>query len=179
MKLYLIRHGETDWNAKKKLQGHTDTEINIVGEEQAHALANELQSLGIKHIVSSDLKRAAQTASIIVSALNVPLHTDKRLRECNFGKYEGMSWNDIESEYNIKKSDYFTGENRPYDFSHVGGENREAVLLRQTTLLNELKKQFPKETILLVGHGTNLNTLLAALGYSIGLQRGEFRKIDY
>ena len=139
MKIYITRHGETDWNAVGRVQGRIDTEINEVGRKQAQDLAAELKSIGIDRIVASTLKRSGQTAAIIADVLGVPIQNDERLRECAFGEFEGMLLSEREEKYGEKISGYFTDEAEPYSFSVCGGEDRESVLSRHVELLNDLK----------------------------------------
>lgn len=86
---YFIRHGETDWNAEKRIMGHQDIPLNAKGLLQAHQAVESLQNLGIKRLVSSPLLRARQTADIIKSSLKVPLGIDKSLAEVRWGEREG------------------------------------------------------------------------------------------
>lgn len=175
MKFILIRHAETDWNVENRLQGHTDTELNQNGRAQARALAEELVPLGIHRIVSSDLKRASQTADIITSLLGAPVHLDARLREASFGTLEGWTPEAIVREHNIPPH-YSSG---PFDFRRFGGEARGEVLTRHRALLDELVGKHFAETLLLVGHGAGLNTLLEEFGHEPTLKRGEYRIVKY
>ena len=85
--LYLARHGETDWNAVGRWQGHTDVPLNATGEAQARALAEVLRGAGLSMVISSDLARAQETARIVAGLLDVPLaYVDVDLRERSFGR---------------------------------------------------------------------------------------------
>ena len=174
MKFILIRHAETDWNVENRLQGHTDTEINENGRAQARALAQELLPLGIHRIVSSDLKRAAQTADIIAEFLNVPILLDPRLRECSFGSVEGITREEALKLHGIVHYSEGAFDHRPF-----GGELQADVVARHKAALKEYVLRHPEETLLLVGHGTGFNTLLAELGYEGNLKRGEYRIVEY
>lgn len=90
MILYLMRHGQTDWNAEEKVQGWNDTPLNETGAEQARAAAGKLSGEKIETIYASDFKRARKSADIISGILDLPVHYTKRLREMNFGKAEGL-----------------------------------------------------------------------------------------
>jgi broad specificity phosphatase PhoE len=90
--LYLARHGETDWNAVGRWQGHTDVPLNATGEAQARALAEVLRGAGLSMVISSDLARAQETARIVAGRLDVPLaYVDVDLRERSFGPFEGLT----------------------------------------------------------------------------------------
>lgn len=91
---WLIRHGETDWNAEQRLQGWRDMPLNAVGKQQALAVARLLaaQQTHFDAVLSSDLQRAVQTAEIALKGHHTPLIQDPQLRERNYGIYEGQPW---------------------------------------------------------------------------------------
>ena len=88
--LFLFRHGETDWNHQRRLQGQTDIPLNETGRTQAADLARRLAPYGLEAIVSSDLARALETGRIVAEALAIPLHAEPDLREASLGDAEGM-----------------------------------------------------------------------------------------
>ena len=89
--LLLVRHGETDWNAEGRLQGHTDTLLNDYGRRQAAALGEDLAGDGIDVVYSSDLARARETAEIVAGRLGLPVVLEPGLREKNWGSWEGLT----------------------------------------------------------------------------------------
>ncbi|MEG0315204.1 MAG: histidine phosphatase family protein [Erysipelotrichaceae bacterium] len=95
MKLYLMRHGETDWNKLDKIQGKVDIELNEVGKEQARNAIEEIKKLNISRIICSPLTRAKQTAAIINEELKVNISYDKLIQERNFGILEGYRKKDF------------------------------------------------------------------------------------
>lgn len=177
--IILTRHLTTSWNREGRVQGHTDIELDEGGREEANALAQKLRHLGITRIVSSDLKRAAETADIISQVLGVPVTRDKRLRECMLGSIEGLTREEAKEKHGEGALvEWDDAECESYDFSPYGGENKAQVLERQFSLLRELESSGTNEKILLVGHGRSLNTLLASLGYSPSLARTEYRIVE-
>ena len=93
MRLLVVRHGETTWNKERRLQGHSDTDLNETGIYQANQVAHGLKDTDITFAFSSDLKRARDTASIICQKQenqDLNILTDERLREFHFGRHEGM-----------------------------------------------------------------------------------------
>jgi 2,3-bisphosphoglycerate-dependent phosphoglycerate mutase len=89
--LLLVRHGETDWNAVGRLQGHTDRPLTEFGRRQARQLAAELEDEGLEAIYSSDLVRARETAEIVSTRLGLTVVLDPDLREKDWGTWEGLS----------------------------------------------------------------------------------------
>jgi broad specificity phosphatase PhoE len=89
--LLLVRHGETDWNADGRLQGHTDRPLSDYGRRQAQQLAGELEAEELDAIYSSDLTRARETAEIVGARLGLPVELDPDLREKDWGNWEGLT----------------------------------------------------------------------------------------
>ncbi|MBI2024285.1 histidine phosphatase family protein [Candidatus Giovannonibacteria bacterium] len=174
MKFILTRHCETDWNKQGLLQGWTDIGINEAGWVQAEELAKNLAQLKFKFnkVVSSDLKRSVETASVLSSYLKIPVLQDRRLRECGFGEFEGKPREKVSEKYSEVS----------YDFEPFGGESRDQVLRRHLALLDDLSfdqgEEKDQNYTLLVGHGTGLNTVLHHLKKG-PLLRGEYALIDY
>ena len=95
MRVLLVPHGQTPWNEAGRFQGHTDVGMNPRGFEQARRLAESLRDEKIAAIVSSDLKRATETATPVSQLFGLPLRTDARLRELRFGAWEGLTGAEI------------------------------------------------------------------------------------
>ena len=100
MKLYFVRHGETEWNVKKKIQGKTDIPLNENGIRQAKELACQLveEDISVKHVYHSPQLRAAETARIAAEALHATCIPLDGLVEMNLGSWEGSNWRVIERE---------------------------------------------------------------------------------
>ncbi|MDC7682098.1 histidine phosphatase family protein [Asticcacaulis sp. BYS171W] len=95
---YVLRHGQTDWNAQMRLQGSTDIPLNETGRDQARMAAFFLADQGITQILASPLVRAHETATIVAETLNVPVVTDARLTERHFGLFEGLTIDEVETQ---------------------------------------------------------------------------------
>lgn len=161
MKLILARHGETDWNVAKKIQGVTDTDLNKNGLRQARELAAAVLAgdLGITAIYSSHLKRAAQTAAYVAEALNLPYHTMEALQELNFGKWEGNSWPEVKERYPEEYGVWYI--NRRYTPAPEG-ESYQQMLERVIPALQEIVRR-EKGNALVVIHSAEIVALQAAL----------------
>ena len=179
MKFILTRHTTTEWNSIGRIQGQTDISLSQQGKTEAEQLAKLLSGLGINFIVSSDLKRSSETAEIINALLAVPLQLETRLRECSFGKVEGLTKQQAIELYGPSMAPNWEDQHHAYDFRPFGGENREDVLARHIEVLKSLASEKPNSTVLLVGHGRGLCTLLAGLEQSPELKRGEYRLVEY
>lgn len=103
MNIYVVRHGQTDWNKKNVLLGSTDLPLNETGEKQAIELKNKLEGINFQVIFSSDLKRARKTAQII-SDDRIPIIKTNQLQERNYGKMEGTTPENIGMYWDIKKN---------------------------------------------------------------------------
>jgi len=153
--ILLIRHGETAWNAVRRLQGHIDIPLNEEGERQAVALGRALAAEQVDALVSSDLQRAMQTAQAVASHhAGISLQTDAQLRERAYGVFEGMLYQDIQDEY---PADFRLWQTRDIDAIMPHGE-RMAESFRQfydrvIAALGDVAKRHPGQTVAVVAHG--------------------------
>lgn len=155
MLIGLVRHGETSWNAVRRIQGQTDIPLNDNGIQQAKLLAARLLSDEKiwDYIVTSDLKRAKVTGDYIREALHIPsLGTDIRLRERYFGQIEGTT-----VEERVEK----WGED--WKELDLGAESDVEMRARGLSLLEELYEKYPSSNILCVSHGSFIAHLLQEL----------------
>lgn len=95
MKIWLARHGETDWNVQRLMQGTTDTELNENGLAQAARLGEAMAGKGIAYVYTSYLRRASRTAQIVADRIGVPCEVREGLHETGLGEWEGRVWQDI------------------------------------------------------------------------------------
>lgn len=109
MEILITRHGQTDWNLQRKLQGRADIELNHTGIEQAKIAREELVNEKIDLIICSPLKRARQTADIINEGRNIPIIIDERISERDFGEFEGKNRNEFSFEdfWSYKKAENY------------------------------------------------------------------------
>ena len=167
MKIYLIRHGETDWNLEQRLQGATDIPLNENGLELARETAQGLKEVPFDLIYTSPLKRAKQTAEILRGERDIPLIEEPRIREICFGIYEGYCCS--REGYNIPDPDFLKFFEKPGDYvPPQGGETIAKLCARTTEFLTELAENpdYREKTILLSGHGAVVKGLLSSLTIS-------------
>lgn len=158
-RIIAVRHGETDWNADARIQGHTDIALNATGRWQAYQLARALASEPPDVIYSSDLQRAWTTAQAVASACAAPLHAEAGLRERGFGVFEGRSFVQVEAEQPEQARRW---RQREPDYAPEGGESLLQLRARVTAATERLAARHPGALVLLVAHGGVLDVLYRA-----------------
>jgi probable phosphoglycerate mutase len=154
--LLLVRHGETDWNRDGRWQGHSDTQLNDAGREQARRVAGELGDVDV--IYSSDLARARETAKIIAAQLgDIEVNVDNRLRERSFGAWEGRTGPEIEADFAEQHARWRAGDGAGAD----DAEAFEAFGDRVRDFLEDVLARHPGETVLVVAHGGPIRVIHA------------------
>jgi broad specificity phosphatase PhoE len=96
---WLIRHGETDWNLNGRFQGSSNEALNTAGQAQATSLASRLITMNFDVIYASNLQRVQQTAHFALNGRTDSIIYDTRLQEIDFGKWEGLKWDEIREQY--------------------------------------------------------------------------------
>lgn len=170
--MYVVRHGETQWNVEKKVQGHADIELNDKGKAQAQDLGSVLQDIHFDAVFSSDLLRAKQTAEIALLQKNITIQTTQALRERYFGRLQGKNWAKKDAELQLLwgKISRLTDEERTkYDL--VGVENDENIINRFIPFLREIAVAYTGKTVLVVTHNGVMRLLVHHVGYP-GLTTG-------
>ena len=165
----LIRHGETDWNSVGRWQGHTDIPLNENGIRQARLLAERLVSWPVTAIYTSDLKRAAKTATILGETLNLKPVADVSLRERNGGQFQGLTANELQTHHAEQLQRFRNGAAPP------GGEANLDVANRITTIFERLVTQHKGQMIVMVSHGGAMNVLI---GHLLGLPQSQSAPIN-
>ncbi|GAB3593819.1 histidine phosphatase family protein [Angustibacter peucedani] len=154
--MLLLRHGQTQWNADGRFQGQTDIDLDDVGRLQAERAASELARLSPSAIVSSDLRRARDTAFPLGQLTGLPVTTDARLRETYAGQWQGMLAADIQEAFPDLRAAWRAGEDvRPGG----DGERRVEVGARVAAAVDEHAAQLPDDGLLVVvTHGGSIAT---------------------
>jgi probable phosphoglycerate mutase len=155
-RIIAIRHGETDWNAATRIQGHTNIALNANGVEQARQLGAALANEEIDAVYASDLSRAADTAQAIATHHKLTVHTHTGLRERHFGYFEGLTWAAIEAKH---PKDALAWRSRDTHFAPAGGESLVALKARVVNTLNELAAKHIGQHIVIAAHGGILDQL--------------------
>lgn len=181
--LFIMRHGKTEWNAINKLQGRTDIPLNDEGRQMARDAYEKYKSVNIDICYCSPLKRASETAKIVIGNRDIPIVTDERLVEMSFGDYEGVEnyFHDSDCPINIlfKEPEKYVGA--------VGGaETFDELYARTGEFIKEIIEPQLQEgkDILIVGHGAMNSCIICQLKdipvrdfWSAGLKQCEMLKL--
>ncbi|MCC6446406.1 MAG: histidine phosphatase family protein [Armatimonadetes bacterium] len=157
MRLILIRHGETDWNARNRFQGQTDIPLNTTGRRQARVTGRRLRHEPVGAVYTSDLTRALETAHLIAASHVLEVRPSPALRERSFGAWEGLTMQEIEKAHPESASEWKKGD---VYFAAPEGERLDDLQKRSVACVEEIIARHPGETVLIVGHGASLKTVI-------------------
>ena len=170
MRLYIIRHGETEWNVKRRFQGRSDIPLNEEGRRLAHVTSAALEDVPFTKIYTSPLKRAYETAMIIKGERDIPVVLEPRIIEISFGEYEGLCCG--KDNYNSPDPEFMNFFDRPEVYKPpAGAEGIDELRARTADFLWEIvhNKDMENDTILLSTHGAALRGLLSSIS-NIGIE---------
>jgi broad specificity phosphatase PhoE len=157
-RVILIRPGETDWNRQGRWQGWVSVPLNTHGRNQARYLARFIRNVGMTALYASDLKRAVQTAEILVETLGYPPVYDARLRERNIGSWQGLTQDEMRDWYPDEYQKLV--ENRA-GYAVPGGESRNQMKARMIAAFDDYMKEDKGETIGIISHSSAIRSLLS------------------
>ncbi|HEX5088940.1 MAG TPA: histidine phosphatase family protein [Nocardioides sp.] len=158
--LILLRHGRTDWNAARRIQGQSDSQLDPLGHAQAEAVAPVLAALAPDVLWASDSDRARDTASYVAAACGLTPRFDQRLREYSLGHREGLYHHEFEAEAPEEYAEFVRANWDAVD----GAEKQSEVAARMTDALAEAAAAVPADgTALVVSHGAAIRTAVAAM----------------
>jgi broad specificity phosphatase PhoE len=160
--LFLVRHGQTDWNLEGRWQGHADPPLNELGRDQARALAESLPGWELDAIWSSDLARTRETAEIVGDRVGVAVRFDPRLREVDVGEWSGLTTAEVERLYPGGLERRRVGQT-----GWESGESYEAMGARVVDGLHAIAGAEPTGRVLVVTHGGPISAVWRACGGSL------------
>ena len=166
--ILLARHGETDWNAERRFQGHADPPLNATGRAQAAELASRLAGEALAAIYSSDLRRASETAAIVGARVGLPVIQERALREVDVGEWSGLTVDEV-----IERFPDGYARHRDGGDGWTEGETHEALSVRIVEAVRAIGAEHASESILIVTHGAALRALLAHVE---GISLAEYRR---
>lgn len=159
-RLVLWRHGETDYNAAGRMQGHLDSALTEVGWNQARFAVPALARFEPDLVIASDLRRAMDTAIVFTEAVGVPLRIDKRLRETHLGEWQGLTGAEVDAEWQGERDCWRADAT----WAPPGGESRIDVSARAAEVVADLETSSEeRQTVLLAAHGGLITALTARL----------------
>lgn len=159
MKLYITRHGTTEWNLERRLQGWGDSPLTADGINRAKLLGKYLEDVNFNIIYSSPLNRALETAKLIRGEKNTRIEIHEALKELSHGIWEGMTMEEIEEKYSEEYSIY---RNRPGEYIPMKGESFTDLFERVKSFLEEIASK-GYENVLIVSHGITIKALIAII----------------
>jgi broad specificity phosphatase PhoE len=159
-RVIFVRPGETDWNFAERWQGWLDAPLNNHGRHQVERLALLLRNIGIGALYTSDLRRAAETADSICRHTGIEYKPDKRLRERDIGRWQGLKLDEVK-EWFPKDYEAYMADRMKYVFP--GGESLAQVQERMCVAFNEVVREEAAETIAVVSHTVSIRVLLMTL----------------
>lgn len=161
--LYLIRHGETDWNREKRFQGQSDIPLNEAGRIQAGELAAIMNQFKIETVYASDLIRAYETARIAMADSRMAIHKESRLRETNIGEAEGLTVDELIARFSeealLRWRSY---EEHNMDFKFKNGESKRQMMVRIRDVVLEIAQNSAQGNIAIFCHGMVMRALTFA-----------------
>jgi alpha-ribazole phosphatase len=160
LRLLLVRHAETDWNASGRYQGQIDTPLNAAGRDQATVLAARLAATPMRAIYASELARAWETACAVGEAQGVTVFAEPRLRELHFGDWQGLTYGQIEA---LEPEGLATWNADPVNQVPPGGESLGMMADRVGELIDEVRATYREGTVALVSHGGTIRIILCLL----------------
>lgn len=166
--MYLVRHGETEWNTQDILQGHLDSALTARGVQQARALVERFKDIHFDGIFSSDVARARRTAEILALERELMVGTTQLLRERNWGRYDGKAAR-LYREENRELIERYKNLTQDEQWSFKMFDDIESfaeIFTRFITFLREAAVAYCGRTLLVVTHRDVLETLLIKLGYA-------------
>lgn len=159
-RLYLIRHGQSEWNILNKIQGQTNTFLTDLGKQQALCIANKLVKENIDIIYTSDLARAQDTARTISQKIDKPLMISESIREIKFGPWEGLNTSQMQERY---REEHLIWTKEPERLKVDGIETLEELKTRALGWVEEIIKENEGKNIAIVSHGATLKVLILGL----------------
>ena len=157
MRLHFIRHGETNWNAIRRVQGQMESQLTALGKRQAEELADQLQTYSINQVYCSSSVRTRETADILFRASQLPIKYQDNLREIHLGPWEGNLYDDL-AQQNPEQFHNFWNE--PHQFSLAGAESFWQLQQRGVDAVREIVEQPTGNDIAIVSHGALIKSIL-------------------
>ena len=169
--IYLIRHGQTDWNRDKIFRGRADVPLNERGRDEAAALSRHLEEVRPEACYASPLSRARETAEIVVRPHSLDVKLDEGIIDIDYGKWQGLSETEVSRRFAVTRRKW---SERPHQVRFPGGESLSMVGKRSLASLERIRAENPRATVFVVAHRVVTKVLMCAV---LGLGNAAFWKI--
>lgn len=165
MRIYVTRHGETQWNQEGRMQGWKNSNLTKDGIEKAGKLGKRLEDVQFDCVYCSPLGRAVETAKHIIGDKKVEIILTDEVKEMGFGKWEGMKHSEVEAFYATQKFNFW---NNPKEYEPVEGERFEELLERAGRFITKITEQTDDQNVLIVSHAICIKAIYAFVkGYTL------------
>ena len=173
--IFVIRHGETDWNKSSRFQGQTDIKLNDAGREQALKLRPMLQQLQIESVYSSPLARAIETIEIATQDLKLTVQKDDRLRETFLGDAEGLTTDEILQKFGADSlTKWRSYEERLLDYHFPNGESKRQLMYRARQVFLDIAQNSNRNSIAVISHGMLMRAMTYVFSEGIPWEQHAF-----
>jgi broad specificity phosphatase PhoE len=170
-KIYLVRHGQTEWNKTLTFRGRADIPLNEAGHREAKAIADALKDRNIEAVYTSPLKRSIETAQPSAAFFNLEIVSVQELIDINYGDWEGLTFHEVQQRY---RDEYRTWEKTPHLIRFPHGETLDEARERSFHAFHSIVQRNPGKSLLIIPHRVINKILLCAL---LGLSNSHFWKI--
>lgn len=163
--IYVIRHGETDWNKNHRFQGQTDIKLNETGRDQAIKLRPLMQQLQIESVYSSTLSRAYESAELATQEIKISIQKDDRLRETNVGAAEGLTMDELLQKFGPDSlTKWRSYDERLLDYSFENGESKRQMMFRIRQVFLDIAQNSNRGSIAVFSHGMVMRAMTFIFG---------------
>lgn len=159
MRIFLSRHGQTDWNVKGLFQGVTDIPLNETGLGQAELLAESMVGSGVKRVFTSELSRANVTGQKVADKLGIPCEKIPGIQEIGLGEWQGYTWEEIQQKW---PEDAYRWTQEPLTFCPKNGETYQSLIDRFVAAIHKIMRE-NTEDVMVVSHGGCLHTIFCVM----------------
>jgi len=170
-RVYLVRHGTTEWNREEIFRGRVDCGLNETGRAEARSVATYFERVNLEGIYTSPLARAAETAAVIAVGRGLEVVSDPAFIDLDFGEWQGHPLKEVREKY---PELYRAWRERPREVTFPGGENLDQVRERAWEGLLKVVREHPDRTVVIVSHRVITKVLICA---ALGLDNSHFWQI--
>jgi len=157
LNLYLVRHGQTEWNVQKRMQGWANSNLTELGKRNAIALGEKLKAVTFDAIYTSTSERTIETAELIIGNQNLHIESDRNLREIFLGEWEGKTHEELKALYPKQYNNFWE---QPADYKPFNGETFEELNNRVILVLQNIISNHKEGNVLIVSHSVFLKSLM-------------------